>query len=254
MSLATEQRIQYRCYVDGSTTCMDARRSLRKAPFQYSCEACVHEGGPCFYHSELCFHILERSSIKKQSGPECGKRRHSRWKTQIYKREEETGGGEGTRDKEIQDAVLLPGAAEAPNSETSLLITLPNLLTLLVLVLFPSFCICCLCAWLVRRRRRRKERISDSRKLNQAGHIEPTREEIWTSSSSSVRKNSNSIKEEADYGGYTDYEEPTPPAPALENLSRESTGKSIYENMHSWLFNDVNAEHYDLRKYIGKFK
>ena len=32
---------------------------------------------------------------------------------------------------------------------------------------------------------------------------------------------------EADYGGYTDYEEP-----ALENLSRESTGKSIYENMH----------------------
>merc|ERR1712037_364670 len=176
------------CYVDGSTTCMDARRSLRKAPFQYSCEACVDEGG-----------VQSRSSLGQS----------------VEKGDTES-------------------AAEAPNSETSLL---PNLLTLLVLVLFPSFCICCLCAWLVRRRKerkeRRKERISDSRKLNQAGHIEPTREEIWTSSSSSVRKNSNSIKEEADYGGYTDYEEPTPPAPALENLSRESTGKSIYENMHS---------------------
>ena len=34
-----------------------------------------------------------------------------------------------------------------------------------------------------------------------------------------------------DYGGYTDYEEPNPAVLALQNMSRESTRKSIYENM-----------------------
>ena len=86
-------------------------------------------------------------------------------------------------------------------------------------------------------------------------HIEPNREEIWTSSSSSPRKNLNSTKQETvhstrmvdsarsftskveqseDYGGYSDYEETTPSAPELyENMSRESTGKNIYDNMYS---------------------
>ena len=93
-------------------------------------------------------------------------------------------------------------------------------------------------------------------------NIEPTREEIWISSSSSSRKNLNSIKQETvhstrtvdsarsftskvkksedshyeqskDYGGYSDYEETTPSAPELyENMSRESTGKDIYDNMY----------------------
>ena len=35
----------HRCYVDSDTTCIDARKSLRKAPFQYSCEACDNRGG-----------------------------------------------------------------------------------------------------------------------------------------------------------------------------------------------------------------
>ena len=36
-----------------------------------------------------------------------------------------------------------------------------------------------------------------------------------------------------DYGGYSDYEETTPSAPELyENMSRESTGKDIYDNMY----------------------
>ena len=48
----------YRCYVDSDTTCMDARRSLRKAPFQYSCEACNHKGGRGFNLSVSYFHFF----------------------------------------------------------------------------------------------------------------------------------------------------------------------------------------------------
>merc|ERR1712192_35515 len=105
-----------------------------------------------------------------------------------------------------------------------------GLLALLLLVVFASFCLCCCfccCGWMGRAR---KDRISDSSRLTglNCAHIEPTREEIWTSSGSSSRKNLNSIKQETvhstrtvdstqsfmskvekseDYGGYSDYEQ-----------------------------------------------
>ena len=80
-------------------------------------------------------------------------------------------------------------------------------------------------------------------------HIEPIRKEIWIGSKSSFQENLNSTQETGhsnnarnflakaensqDYGGFSDYEEPNPPEPAFKNMPRESTGKSIYENMYS---------------------
>jgi len=50
----------------------------------------------------------------------------------------------------------------------------------------------------------------------------------------SARSFTSKVEQSEDYGGYSDYEETTPSAPELyENMSRESTGKNIYDNMYS---------------------
>jgi len=221
--------------VDSDTTCMDARRSLRKAPFQYSCEACDQKGG---FETRSDFgQSVEEHDTEEAETPNLNR----------------SGFGHSVEE-------------EIPNSNTSLLI---GLLALLVLVVFASFCLCCCFCYCGRMvRARRKERISDSSRLTKlnCAHIEPTREEIWISTSSSSRKNLNSIKHETvhstrtmdsarsltsnveksedysgysnheqseDYGGYSDYEETIPSAPELyENMTRESTGTDTYDNMY----------------------